>query len=97
MAPGRSMTAPMTGATPPASPRKPPPPRRGPMPRTVRTMLLAAALPILAAGCKTTGTVATENVCAQWRGISWATSDTPETIDGVKGNNARRLAWCEGK
>lgn len=67
------------------------------MPRTVRMMLLAAALPILAAGCKTTGIVGTDEVCAQWRGISWATSDTPETIDGVKGNNARRQAWCTGE
>lgn len=64
------------------------------MPRTVRMMLLAAALPILAAGCKTTASVGTEAVCAQWRGVSWSMKDTPETIDEVKGNNARRGAWC---
>lgn len=62
---------------------------------TVRTMMLAAALPILAAGCATTPTSAgSAGVCAQWRGITWSRQDTPETIGGVKGNNARRAAWC---
>lgn len=65
------------------------------MPRMVPTMLLAAVPLILLAGCQTTGTAATDTaVCAQWRGIQWSRADTAETVDGIKGNNARRRAWC---
>lgn len=62
--------------------------------QTVRTTLLAAALATLLAACATTDTGATSAVCSQWRTISWSSRDTPETIDGVKGNNARRNGWC---
>lgn len=56
--------------------------------------LLIAASAILLAGCQTTGTGVTD-ACGQWRAVSWSVKDTPQTIDEVKGNNARRKAWCE--
>lgn len=64
------------------------------MPQIARTMMLVAVLSILTAGCATTGGGGTEAVCAQWRGISWSSRDTPQTQDEVKANNARRKAWC---
>ncbi|POR52381.1 hypothetical protein CYD53_10546 [Bosea psychrotolerans] len=54
--------------------------------------MLAVSLTLLA-GCQTTGSGVTE-VCAVWKPVLWSSRDTPETIDGVKGNNARRAAWC---
>ena len=57
------------------------------------TMMLAAVLPILCAGCATTGSGGT-SVCSSWLSITWSKSDTAQTVDGVKGNNARRKAWC---
>lgn len=63
--------------------------------RRLLTVLLLAALPIQLAACQTTGSAETE-VCAVWRPVLWSQHDTPETIDGVKGNNARRGAWCKG-
>lgn len=63
--------------------------------RTVRTMLLVGALPILSAGCAQTPSSA-DSVCSPWRSITWSKKDTPETVDQVKGNNARRGAWCGG-
>jgi len=65
------------------------------MKRTALMLTLAAVLPTLLAGCNRTAGVGIEATCAQWRAISWSQHDTPETIDGVKGNNARRKAWCE--
>lgn len=62
--------------------------------RPVLMTMLAVVLPILLAGCKTTGSAGTESVCAQWRSVSWSSKDTLPTIDEVKGNNARRRAWC---
>lgn len=63
--------------------------------RTVRMMLLLVVLSIPLAGCVTTGTGGSDPaVCAQWRGVSWSSKDTPQTIADVKGNNARRAAWC---
>lgn len=64
------------------------------MPRTALTMTLVVACSILTAGCGMTGSAGTEAVCAQWRPIMWSVHDTPETIGEVKGNNARRGAWC---
>lgn len=64
--------------------------------RMLPMMLTLVALPILLAGCQTTGSGAT-SVCSQWRSITWSSRDTPQTIDGVKGNNARRGAWCMGQ
>ncbi len=63
--------------------------------RAVRTMLCVAALTMLTAGCATTGSSGQTEVCAVWRGIGWSEKDTPKTIEEVKGNNARRRAWCE--
>jgi len=57
------------------------------------TMLAVAPL-ILIAGCQTTVTAGTE-VCSHWRSISWSKADTVQTIDEIKGNNARRKAWCQ--
>jgi hypothetical protein len=35
------------------------------------------------------------DACDFWRPVSWSKTDTRETIEGVKINNARRKAWCE--
>lgn len=63
--------------------------------RRLLTLPLLAALLIPLAACQTTGSGETE-VCAAWRPVTWSQRDTLETIDGVKGNNARRGAWCKG-
>lgn len=63
--------------------------------RRLLTVLLLAALPMLLAACQTMGSGETE-VCSVWRPVTWSQKDTPETVDGVKGNNARRGAWCMG-
>lgn len=63
--------------------------------RRLLTLPLLAVLPILLVACNQTATGETE-VCSVWRPVSWSQKDTPETIDGVKGNNARRGAWCNG-
>lgn len=62
------------------------------MRRSLTVLLLVASLMLLAA-CQTTGSAETE-VCSVWRPVTWSQRDTPETVDGVKGNNARRGAWC---
>lgn len=62
--------------------------------RRLLTLLLLAALPTQLAGCNRTATGGTE-VCSVWRPVTWSLKDTPETVDGVKGNNARRGAWCK--
>ena len=59
------------------------------------TMLLLGALLMLSVGCQTTDTGGTE-VCTVWRPVTWSQKDTPETVDGVKGNNGRRQAYCGG-
>ena len=61
--------------------------------RTLRTMLLLSVLAIPLASCKTTET-AVISACDQWRAVSWSQKDTQDTIADVKGNNARRGAWC---
>ena len=61
--------------------------------RTLRTTLLLLVLAIPLASCKTTDT-AVISACEQWRPVSWSQKDTRETIADVKGNNARRAAWC---
>lgn len=72
--------------------------------RKMLMLPLASALLIPLAGCKTTGIGGIENspCVAQapgqepaWRGISWSTKDTLQTIEEVKANNARHEAWCK--
>lgn len=59
-------------------------------------LTLAVVSGLLVASCsRTTGTGATE--CLVWQPISWSTKDTPQTIEGVKLNNARRDAYCTGR
>lgn len=62
--------------------------------RRLLTVLLLVASPMLLAACNQTVSGGTE-VCAVWRPVTWSQKDTPDTIDGVKGNNARRGAWCK--
>lgn len=59
----------------------------------LRILLLLVVLPTLLVACQTTASGETE-VCAVWRPVTWSQKDTPATIDGVKGNNARRGGWC---
>lgn len=57
-------------------------------------LMTVCAATLLVGGCSmTTGIVGTD-ACAVWRPISWSQKDTPETIEGVKINNARRLGYC---
>ena len=67
------------------------------MKRIALMLTLAAALPILSACARTTAGAGTEATCAQWRPITWSQHDTAGTIADVKGNNARREAWCTGR
>lgn len=62
--------------------------------RPVLTTLLALALLTPLAACNQTATGGT-SVCTIWLPVSWSVKDTPETIDGVKANNARRKGYCE--
>ena len=64
--------------------------------RRLLTISLASALATLSAACSTTVSGGTD-VCQQWRGVTWSLSDTPDTQADVKGNNARRKAWCADK
>lgn len=60
------------------------------------TLPLLATL-VLAAGCQTTQGIGTigKPVCLIWQSIDYSGSkDTPETIDAVRVNNARRDAYC---
>jgi outer membrane biogenesis lipoprotein LolB len=57
------------------------------------TMLCAATL--LLAGCSKTTGIGGINACDFWRPVSWSQKDTPQTVAEVKGNNARRKAWCD--
>lgn len=61
--------------------------------RSMLKIACVAALLILPACSKTTGTVGTE--CLAWKPITWSSKDTHETITEVKANNARRKEWCE--
>lgn len=67
-----------------------------------QTMLLASALLIPLAGCKTMGSGVTSPCLPQavgqeaaWRPISWSSKDTLKTIEEIKANNARHEAWCK--
>ena len=58
-------------------------------------LALASSLTIL--GCSTTHTTETgrADVCLIWLGISYsAKNDTPETVQGVRENNAKRDSYC---
>lgn len=35
------------------------------------------------------------SACVPWKTIQWYKKDTAKTIDQVKGNNARRAAYCD--
>lgn len=43
---------------------------------------------------KTTGTAAID-ACQFWKPVTWSKKDTPQTIEEVKINNARRQGWCK--
>ena len=58
-----------------------------------KKLTLVGVSGLLAASCSTT-TVSNETSCLVWTPISWSSKDTPQTIEGVKLNNARRQAWC---
>ena len=63
--------------------------------KTLLKLTLALASGLLVASCsRTTATVGTE--CLVWKPVSWSSKDTPQTIEEVKLNNARRTAWCAG-
>ena len=58
-------------------------------------VVLGSALTV--GGCwRTTGTAGTDP-CIIWQPISWSQKDTPQTIEGVKINNARWEGWCKGR
>lgn len=63
--------------------------------RPLRLMLVVASGLLVASCSRTMGIGATE--CLVWQPISWSTKDTPQTIEGVKLNNARRDAYCMGR
>ncbi len=69
------------------------------MQSTLKTFAAPLTLAIafgLAACQTTTPTTATKGVCAVWLGIDYSASlDTPETVLGVRRNNARRDEFCK--
>lgn len=68
--------------------------------RLLPLLALGSGLTILAS-CQTPTTAITKgvpDVCLAWKGISYsAKSDTPETVQGVRQNNAARDSYCERK
>jgi hypothetical protein len=61
----------------------------------MRLMLMTlCAATLLLGGCSMTMGTGVTDACSFWKPVSWSTKDTPETIEGVKVNNARRKAWC---
>lgn len=52
---------------------------------------------VLLAGCQTTPTTSTDDVCLIWSPIDYhAKSDTPDTVDRIRTNNAKRDKYCGG-
>ena len=62
----------------------------------MRLGLVIASMFLLTACGQTTATGAS-SACSVWRGISWSSDDTDQTIREVKVNNARRAALCTGE
>lgn len=59
---------------------------------TVSGVLL---LLVLLAGCKTTPSTGTSDVCLIWKPVTYsALKDSPETIGEIRSQNARRMAYC---
>ncbi len=56
---------------------------------------MLCVLPILT-NCATTSTTATDKgVCSVWSGLTYSASgDTPETVQGIRVNNAKRDTYC---
>ena len=64
-------------------------------------LFILPMLAMLLGGCQSTrliSTIGTGNsplICSQWRAITYAGKhDTPETIQQVRVNNAKRGAYC---
>lgn len=71
------------------------------MQSAVRLILLASGgltLLALMEGCRTTpSTGIPGEVCLIWRPITYSASrDSPETVDEVRAQNARRQSFCDG-
>lgn len=58
--------------------------------------IIMALLCTMGGGCQALNSTGGIEVCTVWRPVTWSQRDTPETVDGVKGNNARRTAYCGG-
>lgn len=54
-------------------------------------------LSILATACSQTLSTGTDKgVCALWSGLTYSASkDTPETVLGIRQNNAKRSSYCK--
>lgn len=57
-------------------------------------LMLAPVLTFTLGDCSTTMATA-ETSCLAWRPVTWSKRDTPQTIEEVKAQNARRKAYCE--
>ena len=66
--------------------------------KTSATLLLLATLSILVTACNTTRSIATnDGVCTVWSPLTYSASkDTPETVLGIRQNNAKRGSFCKG-
>ena len=65
--------------------------------RNWRTLLLLALLCAPATACTTTRSTAIDKgVCSIWSPLTYSASkDTPETVLGIRQNNAKRQAFCK--
>ncbi|RWO22805.1 hypothetical protein [Mesorhizobium sp.] len=65
--------------------------------KTSATLLLLATLCILATACsRTLSTETGKGVCTVWSGLTYSASkDTPETVLGIRQNNAKRASFCK--
>jgi hypothetical protein len=62
----------------------------------MKLFLLAMPLALTLQGCASETSLNATSACGVWADIGWSSKDTTETIIGVKRNNARREAYCEG-
>lgn len=63
-----------------------------------RTSIAFVMLPMLGlamTSCQTRTIATTDDVCLIWTPLTYSVSgDTAETVDGIRGLNARRDAYC---
>lgn len=64
--------------------------------KQLKLVMLLTTLTATLPGCAVQTPLNGSSACTVWTGITWSPKDTDDTIRGVKENNARRQAYCQG-